>query len=118
MSRFNPYITVRELATQVVLLRKLTYAPGSTQHSVVTEVENALIGNAKNVAILRKLNNLRTWVRNKLRAVYRALQRIQPQDRNVTGDVPPFGALTLEQFKASARATQPILPQPDCDQLH
>ncbi len=52
--------------------------------------------------ILRKLNNLRTPLRNVLKAAFQAHEAVEIQERNDVGDIPPLGALTLENFKAFA----------------
>ncbi len=90
------------MVTQLILRRKLAYTPGSTKDTVLAEVENALVAYTHKVAILRKVNNLRNLLRNKLKEGYEAYEAVDISARNVIADIPPLGALTLEKFKASA----------------
>jgi hypothetical protein len=105
------YNGVREVVTQLIIQRNLTYAPGSSQDTVVAEVENALVAVTNRVPILRKVNNLRNLLRNKLLEGYDAYEAIDTQARNVIGDIPPFGALTLDKFKTSALLSRYYLAQ-------
>ena len=66
MFRLNKYLSVRDVVLAVIILRNPTYAPGSTQESVLSEVENVLNNETRNVRILRKQNNDRMTTRNKL----------------------------------------------------
>ena len=43
MHRNYPYNEVREVVTQLLVERKVVYAPGSTQETVMAELENALV---------------------------------------------------------------------------
>jgi hypothetical protein len=97
---------VREVLTQLTLLRRLIYAPGSTQDTVLAEVENALVAYTHKVAILRKVNNLRNLLRNKKKEAYDAYEAVDISERNVIGHVPPLLALTLENLMASARLSR------------
>ena len=79
----------------------LTYAPGSTQDTVVAEVENVLTPDTKNARILRQLNNFRTTLRNKMKVSWRAFEAVPIQECNDVGHIPPLEALTQQDFKTS-----------------
>jgi hypothetical protein len=102
MFRANPYVGVRDVVLAVVLRRNLTYPPGSTQNTVLAEVDNVSSPTTQHVRILRKLNHCRTTLRNVLKAAYKAHEALEIQERNDVGHVPPLGALMLESFKACA----------------
>ena len=102
MFRLNKYLTVRDVVLAVIILRNPTYAPGSTQETVLSEVENVLTNEARNVRVLRKQNNDRTTMRNKMRTPYRLYEQTPIEARNDVGHIPPLGKITLQNFKTSA----------------
>jgi hypothetical protein len=102
MFRLNKYLTVRDVVLAVMLLRNPTYAPGSTQESVLSEVENVLNNETRNVRILRKQNNDRMTTRNKLKPPHRLYEQTPIEARNDVGHIPPLGKITLQNFKTSA----------------
>jgi hypothetical protein len=102
MFRLNKYLSVRDVVLAVMILRNLTYAPGSTQDTVVAEVENVLTPDTKNAQILRQLNNFRTTLRNKMKVSWRAFEAVPIQECNDVGHIPPLEALTQQDFKTSA----------------
>jgi hypothetical protein len=102
MFRANPYVGVRDVVLAVILLRNLTYAPGSTQYSVLAEVESVITPNTENVRILRQLKNFRTTLRTVMKAACIAHEAVEIQERHDVGHIPSLGALTLENCKAPA----------------
>ena len=102
MFRLNKYLSVRDVVGGVIILRNLTYAPGSTQDTVLAEVENVLTNETRNVRILRKQNNDRTTMRNKMRQPYRLYEQAPIEARNDVGHIPPLEKITLQNLKTSA----------------
>jgi hypothetical protein len=111
MHRNCYYNGVREVVTQFCLLRKLTYAQGSSLETVVVEVENGLALITNQVPIVRKMNNLRNILRNRLLEAQEKHEAAEVQNRNVIGHIPPFGTITLENFKNSALLSRYFLAQ-------
>ncbi len=107
MYRANKYLTVRDGLLAGVLLRNLTCAPGSTQDTVVSDVENVLTNETKNARILRQLNNLRTTLRKKMRLSWRAYEQVPIQEGNDVGHIPPLETLTQLNLKTSALLSWP-----------
>ena len=56
MFRLNKYLSVRDVVLAVMILRHLTYAPGSTQDTVVAEVQNVLTNDTRNPATKQRPN--------------------------------------------------------------
>ena len=100
--RNNVYIGVREVVAAVIAQKNLTFSEGSNMEALLVEMENLVASESGHFGILRKINNMRTGLRNYLIVAWRTWTSAALDKRSVIGAVPPLGALSVETLKASS----------------